>query len=69
MANLYIVAFVPCLCNMDERNYRNEGGELHRTKEAKCAADAHFVLSGVFLQPIFDNVVIHILYFTCHIIC
>ncbi|MGO5230992.1 hypothetical protein ACTQ1U_08060 [Thermoguttaceae bacterium LCP21S3_D4] len=25
-------AFVPCLCNMDERNYRNEGGELHRTK-------------------------------------
>lgn len=24
--------FVPCLCNMDERNYRNEGGELHRTK-------------------------------------
>ena len=25
-------AFVPCLCNMDERNYRNEGGRLHRTK-------------------------------------
>lgn len=25
-------AFVPCLCNMDERNYRNEGGKLHRTK-------------------------------------
>lgn len=25
-------AFVSCLCNMDERNYRNEGGELHRTK-------------------------------------
>lgn len=25
-------AFVPCLCNMDERNYQNEGGELHRTK-------------------------------------
>ena len=25
-------AFVPCLCNMDERNYRNEGGQLHRTK-------------------------------------
>lgn len=24
--------FVPCLCNMDERNYRNEGGKLHRTK-------------------------------------
>ena len=24
--------FVPCLCNMDERNYRNEGGILHRTK-------------------------------------
>ena len=24
--------FVPCLCRMDERNYRNEGGELHRTK-------------------------------------
>ena len=24
--------FVPCLCNMDERNYRNEGGQLHRTK-------------------------------------
>jgi hypothetical protein len=24
--------FVPCLCNMDERNYRNEGGRLHRTK-------------------------------------
>lgn len=24
--------FVPCLCNMDERNYRNEGGNLHRTK-------------------------------------
>lgn len=24
--------FVPCLCNMDERNYRNEGGELHRTR-------------------------------------
>lgn len=24
--------FVPCLCNMDERNYRNDGGELHRTK-------------------------------------
>lgn len=23
---------VPCLCNMDERNYRNEGGQLHRTK-------------------------------------
>ena len=50
-ANLYIAAFVPCLCNMDERNYRNEGGELHRTKEAKCAADAHFVLSGVFYSP------------------
>ena len=26
------VKFVPCLCNMDERNYRNMGGELHRTK-------------------------------------
>lgn len=25
-------AFVACLCNMDERNYRNEGGRLHRTK-------------------------------------
>lgn len=25
-------AFVPCLCKMDERNYRNEGGQLHRTK-------------------------------------
>lgn len=24
--------FVPCLCNMDERNYHNEGGQLHRTK-------------------------------------
>ena len=24
--------FIPCLCNMDERNYRNEGGRLHRTK-------------------------------------
>ena len=24
--------FVPCLCNMDERNYRNEGGQLQRTK-------------------------------------
>ena len=24
--------FVPCLCNMDERNYRNEGGQLHRTR-------------------------------------
>ena len=24
--------FVPCLCNMDERNYHNEGGRLHRTK-------------------------------------
>lgn len=24
--------FVPCLCNMDERNYWNEGGKLHRTK-------------------------------------
>lgn len=24
--------FVLCLCNMDERNYRNMGGELHRTK-------------------------------------
>ncbi len=24
--------FVPCLCNMDERSYRNEGGQLHRTK-------------------------------------
>ncbi len=24
--------FVPFLCNMDERNYRNEGGKLHRTK-------------------------------------
>ncbi len=24
--------FVPCLCNMDEKNYRNEGGQLHRTK-------------------------------------
>lgn len=23
---------VPSLCNMDERNYRNNGGELHRTK-------------------------------------
>uniref|UniRef100_UPI003FEEC23D hypothetical protein n=1 Tax=Roseburia sp. TaxID=2049040 RepID=UPI003FEEC23D len=51
MANLYIAPFIPCLCNMDERNYRNEGGELHRTKEAKCAADAHFVLSGVFYSP------------------
>lgn len=25
-------AFVPCLCGMGERNYRNEGGQLHRTK-------------------------------------
>ena len=24
--------FVPCLCNMDERSYRLEGGELHRSK-------------------------------------
>lgn len=24
--------FVPCLCSMDERNYRNEGGQLHRTR-------------------------------------
>ena len=24
--------FVPCLCNMDERNYRTEGGQLQRTK-------------------------------------
>lgn len=24
--------FVQCLCNMDERNYRNEGGQLQRTK-------------------------------------
>lgn len=24
--------FVPCLCNMDEGNYRNEGGQLQRTK-------------------------------------
>ncbi len=24
--------FVPCLCNMDDRNYINEGGRLHRTK-------------------------------------
>ena len=24
--------FVPCLCNMDERSYRNDGGQLHRTK-------------------------------------
>lgn len=24
--------FVPCLCNMDERNYKNEGGRLYRTK-------------------------------------
>ena len=24
--------FVPCLCNMDERNYRNAGGQLQRTK-------------------------------------
>jgi hypothetical protein len=24
--------FVPCLCNMDERSYFYEGGELHRTK-------------------------------------
>lgn len=24
--------FVPCLCNMYERNYRNEGGQLQRTK-------------------------------------
>lgn len=24
--------FVSCLCNMDERNYRNEGGQLQRTK-------------------------------------
>lgn len=24
--------FVLCLCNMDERNYRNEGGQLQRTK-------------------------------------
>ena len=26
------IEFVPCLCNMDERNYRNDGGQLHRTK-------------------------------------
>lgn len=24
--------FVPCLCNMDERSYRLDGGQLHRTK-------------------------------------
>lgn len=24
--------FVPCLCNMDERSYRNDGGLLHRKK-------------------------------------
>lgn len=24
--------FVPCLCNMDERNYKNEGGQIYRTK-------------------------------------
>lgn len=24
--------FVPCLCNMDERNYRNECGQLYRAK-------------------------------------
>lgn len=24
--------YVPCLCKMDERNYRNEGGQLHRSK-------------------------------------
>ncbi|MBD9051229.1 MAG: hypothetical protein EGR41_08155 [Ruminococcus sp.] len=23
---------MPCLCNMDERNYRNDGGQLHLTK-------------------------------------
>ena len=25
-------AFVPCLCKMDERSYRNEGGQLYRTQ-------------------------------------
>ncbi len=24
--------FVPCLCNTDERSYRLDGGQLHRTK-------------------------------------
>ena len=24
--------FVSCLCNMDEQSYRNDGGQLHRTK-------------------------------------
>ena len=31
--------FVPCLCNMDERNYRNEGGKLHRTKTLAQGGD------------------------------
>ena len=37
--------FVPCLCNMDERNYRNEGGQLHRTKtlaQGDEGCDFHF---------------------------
>lgn len=32
-------AFVPCLCKMDERSYRYEGGELHRTKTLAEGAD------------------------------
>ena len=31
--------FVPCLCNMDARNYRNEGGLLHRTKTLAAGDD------------------------------
>lgn len=36
--------FVPCLCNMDERHYRLEGGELRRTKtlaDGKDCCDFH----------------------------
>lgn len=31
--------FVPCLCNMDDRNYINEGGRLHRTKTLAAGDD------------------------------
>ena len=31
--------FVPCLCNMDERSYRNDGGLLHRTKTLAAGDD------------------------------
>ncbi len=31
--------FVPCLCNMDDRNYINEGGRLRRTKTLAAGDD------------------------------